>query len=97
MAAHKGHEKKGGRAKGVPNKRTSAAKDLIFAAIDNQSEHFNDVMLKLKRDEPREWARIMVKLMDFVLPKKVDVTTDGESINKGPSQITLSNGTVIEI
>jgi hypothetical protein len=35
--------------------------------------------------------------MDFVLPKKVDVTTDGESLNKEPSKITLSNGTVIEL
>jgi len=35
----------------------------------------------LKDKEPKEWAKIMVKLMDFVLPKKVDLTSQGEKMN----------------
>jgi hypothetical protein len=97
MSYKKGNDKKGGRTKGIPNKSTAKAKELIVAAIDNQSAHFNKVMGKLKTEEPREWAKIMVKLMDFVLPKKVDVTTDGESLNKEPTKITLSNGTIIDL
>lgn len=53
-------------------------------AIDEQSVNFNEVMGTLKEDEPREWAKIMVKLMDFVLPKKIDVTTDGDKVNNIP-------------
>lgn len=97
MAAKKGHQKQGGRKKGQPNLATKKARELIMAAIDEQSVHFSDVMAKLKEKNPGEWAKIMVKLMDFVLPKKVDVTTDGEKLNQIPSKITLSNGTVIDL
>lgn len=78
----KGH--KGAKPKGATSKTTQKAKDLIFAAIDEQSIYFNDVMAQIKEDEPKEWAKIMVKLMDFVLPKKIDVTTDGDKVNNIP-------------
>lgn len=81
MAKPKGSEKIGGRKVGTPNKTTAKAKELIFAAIDEQSVDFNKVMGTLKQDEPKEWAKIMVKLMDFVLPKKIDVTSGGEKMN----------------
>jgi hypothetical protein len=84
MAKPKGSIKEGGRTKGVPNKTTAKAKELILQAIDTQSVAFNEVMGTLKEDEPREWAKIMVKLMDFVLPKKIDVTTDGDKVNNIP-------------
>jgi hypothetical protein len=74
----------GGSRKGKPNKTTAQAKELIMKAIDNQSAEFDSVMKMLKTKEPREWAKIMVKLMDFVLPKKLDVTTDGEQL-QGPT------------
>jgi hypothetical protein len=38
-------------------------------------------MALIRLENPTEWAKIMVRLMDFVLPKKVDVTTDGEKLN----------------
>lgn len=78
----KGHS--GSKPKGAVNKTTLKAKELIMNAIDEQSVNFNEVMGTLKEDEPREWAKIMVKLMDFVLPKKIDVTTDGDKVNNIP-------------
>jgi hypothetical protein len=78
----KGH--KGAKPKGAVNKTTLKAKELIMNAIDEQSVNFNEVMGTLKDDEPKEWAKIMVKLMDFVLPKKIDVTTDGDKVNNIP-------------
>ena len=84
MAKPKGSIKEGGRVKGVPNKTTAKAKELILQAIDEQSVDFNNVMGTLKDTEPREWAKIMVKLMDFVLPKKLDVTSDGDKVNNIP-------------
>jgi hypothetical protein len=78
----KGH--KGLRPKGAVNKTTANAKELIMSAIDEQSIYFNEVMAQVKADEPKEWAKIMVKLMDFVLPKKIDVTTDGDKVNNIP-------------
>lgn len=70
-----------GKPKGALSKTTIKAKELIMQAIDEQSVAFNEVMGDLKHTEPKEWAKIMVKLMDFVLPKKIDVTSDGEKMN----------------
>lgn len=78
----KGHS--GLKPKGAVSKTTLKAKEIIMQAIDEQSVDFNKVMGTLKEDEPKEWAKIMVKLMDFVLPKKLDLTTDGDKINNIP-------------
>lgn len=71
---------KNGRGKGAVSKTTAKARELILYAIDAQSEDFNKTMLVIKAKNPVEWAKIMCKLFDYVLPKKVDVTTDGKSI-----------------
>jgi hypothetical protein len=77
----KGTPKTGGRVKGEPNKVTAKAKEIIMNAIDNQSVAFDQTMTILQRDEPKEWAKIMVKLMDFVLPKKLDITSKDGALN----------------
>ena len=79
MAPPKGH--KGYKPKGAVTGTTMKAKELIMNAINEQSVNFNKVMGTLQQDEPKEWAKIMVKLMDFVLPKKIDVTSDGDKMN----------------
>lgn len=79
MAPPKGHS--GFKPKGAVTETTKKAKELILQAIDEQSVAFNEVMGNLKETDPKEWAKIMVKLMDFVLPKKIDVTSDGEKMN----------------
>ena len=53
-----------------------------MTAINSNSELFNSTMLQLQKDSPLEWAKIMVKLMDFVIPKKMDIKTDGENIQQ---------------
>ena len=73
-----------GKPKGALNKTTLKAREIILAAIDEQSVDFNEVMGTLKTDDPKEWAKIMVKLMDFVLPKKIDLTSDDKPINNIP-------------
>lgn len=83
MAFKKGDKKpeNSGKQKGSQNKVTGKAKELLVMAIDSQSVHFDEVMLKLKEDEPREWAKIMIQLFKFVAPEKLDITSD----NKGMS------------
>lgn len=81
MARKKGSPKTGGRQKGVANSVTTSARELILRAIDNQSAHFDETMNQIRQKNPGDWAKIVVKLMDFVLPKKVDVTSEGKGIN----------------
>lgn len=78
-----------GRPKGCKNKTTNHAKELIMIAIDRQSVHFDTTMRTIRIKNPVEWAKIMVKLMDFVLPKKLDLTTNGEPLY--PPQIIIES------
>lgn len=73
-----------GRTKGVQNAVTISTKEIIFNAIDNMAVDFMPTMEQIKRDNPLEWAKIVVKLMDFVLPKKLDVTSGGKIITVIP-------------
>lgn len=94
MALSSGSFKKGeakGKPKGAENKTTKKAKELILAAIDNQSEHFDNTMQKVRDKNPAEWAKIMVKLMDFVLPKKLDITSDGKPF-EAPNIVAPNGG-----
>ena len=83
MARNETTFKKGHRPtkkKGDVTKAVYQAKELIMTAINSNSELFNSTMLQLQKDSPLEWAKIMVKLMDFVIPKKlgIDVNAEGE-------------------
>ena len=81
MARTGGTFKKGeakGKPKGAKNKVTLKAKELILQAIENQSVNFDIVMGNIQHTAPVEWAKIMVKLMDFVIPKKLDITSDNK-------------------
>jgi len=77
-------KKTGGRTAGTQNAVTVTTKELIFSAIDNMAIDFMPTMDKIKEKNPLEWAKIVVKLMDFVLPKKLDVTSGGKIITVIP-------------
>ncbi len=96
MAAPKGHKFTPSR-KGIPNKHTAKAKELVMASIDGQSKYFDSTMNKIRAKNPVEWAKIMVKLLDFVMPRKVNMTDEqGNTIS--PVQIFLpDNGRTIPI
>ena len=84
-------KKTGGKIVGSKNKTTTAAKELILRAIDNQSADFDAVMVRLKTSNPTEWARIMVKMFDFVIPKHIDMKTDGQQIQAPIIQLLPPN------
>lgn len=79
--ADKEGNKTGGRKKGVENKVTGRAKELLLLAIDEQSDKFNKVMNDLSELEPKEWAKIMVNLFKYVVPEKIDLTTNNKDLN----------------
>lgn len=76
-----------GKPKGAKSKTTQKAKELILLAIDQQSKSFDDVMARLRYDEPKVWATLMVKMFDFVLPKHIDIKSDGEQLQAPVIQI----------
>lgn len=88
MAKHKFSAGNPGKPKGAQSKTTKAAKELILLAIDRQTERFDHVMTKLQVEDPKEWARLMVRMFDFVLPRQIDLKSDGEPLK--PPIIQLS-------
>lgn len=78
MPFKKGHS--GAKPKGSVSKTTAKAKDLILASIDSQSVYFDSTMAIIRQTNPNDWAKIMVKLMDFVIPKKLDIMSGGEKL-----------------
>lgn len=91
MARKKGSPKLGGREKGTPNKVTKEARELIQQAIDLPT--FKRRLNKIKSDA--QYCAIVLKLMEFVLPKmkSVEITGDKDKplIIELPSRITIED------
>lgn len=64
-----------GKQKGSEMKATKVAKEIILSAIDEMAPDFKGVMNELRETDKRTYVQIMVKLFDFVLPKKLEIDT----------------------
>ena len=73
----------GGRGN-VPNKVTTETRNLILIAVERQSVYFDETMERIRRDSPCDWAKIMVKMCDFILPKQMNLNVNGNIINVIP-------------
>lgn len=81
MANKKGAKKVGGRQKGTPNEITKDAR-LIFAAIMEKQMPDIDAALEELKDRPKDYLDCWAKLAPYFMPKKTDITSNGESIAK---------------
>tara|TARA_R100000655_G_C2939464_1_gene185407 strand:+ start:545 stop:826 length:282 start_codon:yes stop_codon:yes gene_type:complete len=67
MAFEIGHQKKGGRIKGIPNKTTKYIRDLLKDALQGEieriSEHFNRISC------PKERLDTLAKFLPYITPK----------------------------
>ena len=77
-----------GRAKGTPNKLTAKARELFHATIEGQMEHIAGAFEQVRQTNPAEYLKILEKYAQYVVPKKVDVTTDNSPIINAFGQIT---------
>lgn len=80
MAARKGHEKAGGREKGTPNKTTQEIRDKLQAAIEGEMGDIQATLQELKGENKAQYLTLLEKFMAYIIPKKKDITSDGESI-----------------
>lgn len=72
MAAHKGHKKAGGRAKGTQNKATGEIKEMLRQALDESGgvEYFKRQAV----ENPVSFNTLIAK----IIPADVKTTVDGK-------------------
>ena len=91
MSRPKGMPKTGGRAKGTPNKVTNSLREWIASIIDKNKEQIESDLEEL---EPKERLQIILKLIDYVIPKAQAEDEDEshpETVNLIQESIRLLN------
>ena len=69
-----------GRPKGTPNRTTQEAKELLEQIMFGQIDNINEALDNLKDKDYSRSLDACSKLFTYVLPKKTDVTSDGEKL-----------------
>ena len=80
MAAPKNHAKAGGRKKGSPNKVTQESRELLNEVLSGEITNIKSALKKVKADDDFKYLSILEKWMSYVIPKRKDITSDGEQI-----------------
>ena len=80
MAFEKGKPKTGGRQKGKPNEVTEKGRELFVKIMEGQVPKIEKAFEALE-NKPKDYLDCWSKLAPYFMPKKVDITTEGKSLN----------------
>lgn len=69
----KGGSKTGGRKKGTPNKVNRDMKEWILDVLNASQDAF---LVNLKQTEPKDFCKVFLSLMGYVMPKMVAVSAE---------------------
>jgi hypothetical protein len=76
MAFKEGHEKKGGRSKGTPNRLTKEFRVLLKSILYEEVERIPEYLEALN---PKEKLDVIIKLLNYAVPKVQSINSgDGE-------------------
>jgi len=95
MAFKEGQEKKGGRAKGTPNKSTAEIRDAYQKLVESNLTNMTEWLKQVADQNPERAMDLMLKLSEYMIPKlaRQEVTgADGKDLFKN---ITFEFGTPI--
>jgi hypothetical protein len=76
MAAPKGHQRYGGREKGVPNKSTQELKDKFNLVWSENVPKINEALEQVYMEDPARFLEILAKYAQYFVPKKVEQDTN---------------------
>lgn len=65
MAAPKGHQRYGGRSKGIPNKTTAALKEMILAALGELGGQ--EYLQKQAKENPSAFMTLLGKVLPMTV------------------------------
>jgi hypothetical protein len=95
MGFKEGQEKKGGRAKGTPNKSTAEIRDAYQKLVEDNLTNMTEWLVQVAAENPERAMDLMLKLSEYMIPKlaRQEVTgADGKDLFKN---ITFEFGTPI--
>lgn len=69
-----------GRPAGTPNRTTKEARELLEKILLGQVENISESLDSLRQESHARYLDACAKLFTYVLPKKMDVTSDNEKI-----------------
>ena len=70
-----------GMPKGIKNKTTQEMKVILNNVMANQLDNVHQALEDIRENDPARYIDALSKLIGYVMPKKSDITTDGEKIN----------------
>ena len=82
MPFKKGQKKVGGRKRGVTNRTTKQARELLEQVLLGQVDNIEAALNNIEDDS--KYLDACSKLFAYVLPKKTDITSDGKEIPQLP-------------
>lgn len=82
-----------GRTPGVPNRTTAEMKEIINTIVANQIGKVSSTLDDLRESDPDKYLNMLFKLMEFVMPKKRDVTSDDEPL-RNPINIHVTDARI---
>lgn len=78
----KGHTKIGGKEKGTPNKTTRELKEIINEIVSGQIGNIGPALSEMLVKDPDKYLNLLLKLMEFVVAKKKDITSDDQPVQQ---------------
>ena len=85
MGFKEGQEKKGGRAKGTPNKTTAEIRDAYQKLVEDNLTNMTEWLVQVAAENPERAMDLMLKLSEYMIPKlaRQEVTgADGADLFK---------------
>ena len=86
-----------GRPRGTPNRTTQEAKELLETIMYGQLDNITDALSNIKEKSDRDYIDACVKMFQYVLPKKTDVTSDNEKLESAVHITVDSSKTADEL
>lgn len=90
-----GHQKVGGRQKNSENKLSKEARELFLSTLEGEVPHIKEAFHKVRELDPIKYLELFSKYASYFIPKKIDVTTNGESA--GIPITAWANGSDIDV
>lgn len=69
-----------GRPLGSTNKKPNAARQLFIYIMEGQVSKIEEALKKVEEVDPAKYLELLSKFFPYFVPKKVDITTDGNQL-----------------